>query len=80
MATDLADIGRSILDIWSDALDRQVDSVDSDFFRIGGDSFLAALVAGALSEEFDVNVSVTDLYSHRTASQLAKHVVGLIDA
>lgn len=50
-------------------------SVDDDFFSdLGGHSLMAAFVATMLRGRLNgVNVSVRDLYKHRTAQDLARH-------
>ena len=68
------DIRLLILETWSEVLGREVVEEDQSFFDIGGDSFLATLVMGALSDELNVDLSVTDMYAHQTVELLSRHL------
>jgi acyl carrier protein len=72
-ASDL-EIRRLIVETWSEVLSREVVEMDRSFFELGGDSFLATLVVGALADELNIELAVTDMYAHQTIELLSKHI------
>lgn len=72
---------RRIAGVWEDILGLASDSlsVDADFFDdLGGHSLLAATVVSRLrAEGIASNLSILDLYDHRTVRTLASHHDGL---
>lgn len=63
--------------IWAELLRRPAVSARDNFFDLGGHSLLAVLLLMRIKEEFDVELSVDDVYSATlTLSELA----GMIDA
>ncbi|WP_441347286.1 amino acid adenylation domain-containing protein [Rhodococcus sp. CH91] len=47
---------------------------DDDFFHLGGNSLLATRLAGRLSDVLDTDVTVRDVFEHRTVAALAAFV------
>ncbi|UYP21095.1 amino acid adenylation domain-containing protein [Rhodococcus sp. Z13] len=47
---------------------------DDDFFHLGGNSLLATRLAGRLTEVTDTDVTVRDVFDHRTVAALADHI------
>ncbi|GAB3261093.1 non-ribosomal peptide synthetase [Kineosporia babensis] len=58
---------------WLEVLSVDRIGVDDGFFEIGGDSIAAVALVGALRKS-GVNVSVRDVFEHRTIARLASHV------
>lgn len=63
--------------IWAEVLNVERIGVHDDFFDLGGHSLLATQVAAKLRTALSgtgVEVSVVDLFKHRTPGQLATHI------
>lgn len=48
--------------------------LEDDFFDLGGDSIMAASVAGTISACLDVRFDVADLLADRTIAEIAYHI------
>lgn len=53
--------------------------VEADFFDLGGDSIMAASVAGTIAVRHGVQYEVADLLADRTVSEIAHHVQSSAD-
>lgn len=51
----------------------QVDS-DANLFELGLDSLLAAKIASGISSEFNVEVTMREIFDHPRISELAHHL------
>lgn len=60
--------------IWKEVLGFEEFDIYEDFFDIGGDSILITKVQALAEERFPGRISVSDLFSYRTISDLAKHL------
>src|SRR5690606_30736483 len=58
--------GRELAAIWSDLLGVEAVGVDDDFFDLGGRSLLATQVVARLRQRPGAQVSVMDVFKHRT--------------
>lgn len=63
-----------IAKIWTKTLDRPVINRSDNFFDIGGDSLLVAIVAVSLSKELGTKVYLRDLYQYPVLKQLADSI------
>ncbi|MCK8524317.1 amino acid adenylation domain-containing protein, partial [Aquimarina sp. D1M17] len=65
---------QKLVNIWSEVLNIAPDeiSITSDFFSIGGHSLLAITLINKISQLFNVEVSLRDLFSNRNIIELAK--------
>ncbi|WP_026422121.1 type I polyketide synthase [Actinokineospora inagensis] len=52
--------------------------VEADFFDLGGDSIMAATVAGTIATVHGVGYDVADLLADRTTSEIAYHIEELV--
>lgn len=66
---------RIIADIWADELERPVINRTDDFFDVGGNSLLVAIVATALNSRFDTKVYMRDIYQFPVLRQLADELI-----
>lgn len=68
-------VEQRIIDIFSDVLESpgEIDG-DSDFFLSGGNSLLAGKVTGRLRTEFEVRVTLRELFNAATPRTLAEVV------
>lgn len=66
---------RIIVDVWSSALERPVINVTDNFFDIGGNSLLVAVVAVALERKLDVKVYLRDIYQYPVLQQLSEILI-----
>jgi amino acid adenylation domain-containing protein len=62
--------------LWQDVLNVRPIGVHDDFFRLGGDSLLAAHLFIAIQKEFDTDLTPADLFRAATIEQLAGLVGG----
>ncbi|WP_371495233.1 amino acid adenylation domain-containing protein [Kitasatospora sp. NBC_00374] len=62
-----------IAEVWCQALNLDRVGVDATFFDLGGDSIRAVSLVGALREA-DYDVTVRDIFEHRTVAALARYL------
>jgi len=66
---------RIIADIWAEELERPVINMTDNFFDIGGNSLLVAIVATALNSRLDTKVYMRDIYQFPVPRQLADELI-----
>ncbi|GAE63580.1 amino acid adenylation domain-containing protein [Chryseobacterium indologenes] len=66
---------RIIADIWSSELERPVINITDNFFEIGGNSLMVAVVAVALERKLDVKVYLRDLYQFPVLKELSETLI-----
>lgn len=64
-----------IADIWAEELERPVINITDNFFDIGGNSLLVAIVATALNSRIDTKVYMRDIYQFPVLKQLADELI-----
>ena len=64
-------IHRELVELWSDILGTSVDSINTSFFQMGGDSLSAVHLALAISERFGVELGVSHIYAAQTIEELS---------
>jgi amino acid adenylation domain-containing protein/thioester reductase-like protein len=64
-----------IADIWAEELERPVINMTDNFFDIGGNSLLVAIVATALNSKLDTKVYMRDIYQFPVLKQLADELI-----
>src|SRR5260221_1651351 len=60
-----------MVDIWSETLRRPIVNITDNFFDIGGDSLLVAVVVTAMARRLSVKIYMRDIYQHPVLQQLA---------
>ena len=65
---------QQILDCWNEVLEQPINSVNSLFFSVGGDSLMAIRLASLISESSDRQLDVQEIFIHQTVSAQAKFV------
>ncbi|MDG2380966.1 MAG: amino acid adenylation domain-containing protein [Pirellulaceae bacterium] len=63
-----------LIEIWSDLFPEQSIGVEDEFVMLGGHSLLAMQLVFYIRQELNYEVSVADIFSCRTISQLAQHL------
>jgi acyl carrier protein len=72
---EIDSVEQRVIDIFSDVLESPGEIVgDSDFFLSGGNSLLAGKVIGRLRTDFEVRVTLRELFNAATPRQLAEVV------
>lgn len=72
---EIDSVEQRVIDIFSDVLESPGEIVgDSDFFLSGGNSLLAGKVIGHLRTDFEVRVTLRELFNAATPRQLAEVV------
>ncbi|MDQ0783957.1 thioester reductase domain-containing protein [Chryseobacterium sp. W4I1] len=66
---------RIIADIWAEELERPVINMTDNFFDIGGNSLLVAIVATALNSRLDTKIYMRDIYQFPVLRQLADELI-----
>lgn len=64
-----------IADIWSDELERPIINITDNFFDIGGNSLLVAIVAVALEQKLNMKVYLRDIYQYPVLQNLATALI-----
>lgn len=64
-----------IADVWSSELELPIINITDQFFDIGGNSLLVAIVAVALQEKLNVKVYLRDIYQHPVLRNLANVLI-----
>jgi amino acid adenylation domain-containing protein len=63
---------RTVAELWRDVLSVERVGAEDDFFAIGGTSMAAARFAVRAQETFGIELSLRDVFEHRTISALAR--------
>ncbi len=68
---------QKLVEIWSEVLNIESEkiSITSDFFRLGGHSLTAITLINKISEVFDVELPLRDMFSHRSIISLSEHLL-----
>lgn len=66
---------RIIADIWSSELERSVINITDNFFDVGGNSLLVAVVAVALERRLGMKVYLRDIYQYPVLKQLSEVLI-----
>ncbi|WP_420474262.1 alpha/beta fold hydrolase [Noviherbaspirillum sp. ST9] len=69
-------IDRTVINTWKQILNSEDASLQDNFFDVGGNSLLAAALAGELSTRYGLKVNVIDLYQHSTLAGLIEFCGG----
>ncbi|HEV2149690.1 MAG TPA: amino acid adenylation domain-containing protein, partial [Longimicrobiaceae bacterium] len=62
---------RRLLAVWREVLKQEALSVTDDFFEVGGQSFEAVRIIGAVREMFGVSLSLGSIWQERTVERVA---------
>jgi tyrocidine synthetase-3 len=70
------DIETALTAIWAELLGIEADSISvtADFFRLGGHSLRATILAGRIHRELNVHVPVTEIFTSPTIRGLARFI------
>jgi tyrocidine synthetase-3 len=65
---------KKLASIWADILgvDQQVIGIDDDFFHLGGHSLNATILTAKIHKEYDVKVSLVEIFENFTIRRLAR--------
>ncbi len=65
-----------LVEIWQNVLgiDKTKIGIDADFFELGGHSLKAVLLISRIHKEFDVKVTLADVFETQVIRRLAKHI------
>lgn len=66
-----------LVEIWREVLERDRVSVKDNFFKIGGHSLKATLVASRLYREFGKQIRIRDIFTYPTVEKLAEMLNGI---
>jgi NAD(P)-dependent dehydrogenase (short-subunit alcohol dehydrogenase family)/acyl carrier protein len=64
----------AVAELWRDAIGVDQVGIDDEFVDIGGDSLVAVQLVGRISKRFKADVSVAQLFEHRTVRILAASI------
>jgi amino acid adenylation domain-containing protein len=62
---------RELVLLWEESLDQPHQSIDDNFFHVGGDSLLAMKLVAKIKERFNITMPVSILFEAPTISKLA---------
>ncbi|MEM9547241.1 MAG: amino acid adenylation domain-containing protein, partial [Bacteroidota bacterium] len=60
----------NVLQLWKEVLGSQEFGVEDNFFQIGGDSIVSIRLISVLNKQYDLNLSITQLYESTTVAEL----------
>lgn len=63
----------AVCNIWQEVLDLEQIGITDNFFKIGGNSISAIQVSHRMSQSLNCEVRVSDVFKHKTISQLLTH-------
>ncbi len=66
------EVEEKLCDIWCEALKIKKVGIYNNFFEIGGDSLSAVFVLSKILREFNVTLSLTDLFNFKTIKEIAE--------
>ncbi|HLP57743.1 MAG TPA: amino acid adenylation domain-containing protein, partial [Candidatus Deferrimicrobium sp.] len=70
------EIEEKLVLIWSEALglEKGIIGIDANFFRMGGHSLKATIVAAKIQKVLEAKVPLSELFTHPTIRQLARYI------
>ncbi|MBW8687220.1 non-ribosomal peptide synthetase [Chitinophaga rhizophila] len=68
------DIEARLLSVWKDTLGDKEFSTDDSFYKVGGNSLNTMKLIGRIHKEFNVRISLSELFNHLTIQQQARMV------
>lgn len=66
-----------IYDIWSELLQERSLDINATFFELGGNSLLAVKMRSKLEKQFNVSISIVDIFEHTTIGKLAEYLCSI---
>ena len=60
-----------LLNIWKTILNLTSISINSDFFSLGGDSLLAIKLSSFIQKEFNINITINDIFENSTIEKMS---------
>ena len=75
---DTAALAESVREAYAAVLGCPVDSVDADFFQLGGHSLVAMRLLASLSKSLAVSVGIEDVMGYPSPRALAARIAGLV--
>lgn len=74
----VAEIERTVLEIWRDVLQDEAIALDDDFFDLGGHSLLVGHIEIQAQRRFGVSIPLEDFYDLGTAREMARRICELL--
>ncbi|MBF6476466.1 MULTISPECIES: phosphopantetheine-binding protein [Nocardia] len=68
------ELAEAVIAVWADLLDRPAVDMSDDFFRVGGNSLLAARLIQQLQAAFDIRLKLIDFFDDPTPLALCELV------
>lgn len=72
-------IERSLIKIWERLLQKTSISMVDNFFSMGGDSLKAVALINAIADEFSIELSIAEIFSHPEANDMSGLIRSRID-
>lgn len=69
-----SDMEKKLMNIWCDLLNKEIISINDNFFEIGGDSILIIKMHLRIKNVLDQNIEVTDIFANPTIYKLAQFI------
>ncbi|RKN03800.1 amino acid adenylation domain-containing protein, partial [Aquimarina sp. BL5] len=71
------DMEQSLYNIWSEMLGIKKIGIHDNFFELGGNSIVAIRLIAGIRDEFNIDVTINNIFIHCTIEELAKHIASL---
>ena len=65
---------QSVVKIWQELLGTETIGIHDNFFELGGHSLIAMRVVSGIKKEFNVELSIKDLFQYTTISDLSEYI------
>ena len=69
-------IEKKLIEIWKDVLGKEEIGIHDNFFQLGGSSLKGVSIVSRVYKQFNVELSITDVFDQPTISLLAKFITG----
>jgi acyl carrier protein len=66
---------RKLAAIWEEVLGRERVGINENFFDAGGHSLKAMKMLAIIHRDFDIKISVENMFSNATVAGMARHII-----
>jgi len=72
---------KGLVALWEEvlAVDAEKIGIDNGFFDLGGNSLKAIILVSLVKKQFNVEISLEDIFNRRTIRGIAKHISGSVE-
>ncbi|MGD2085134.1 MAG: amino acid adenylation domain-containing protein [Candidatus Aminicenantes bacterium] len=71
------EVEKKLVKLWQEVLDKERIGIDDHFFELGGHSLKAIMLAAKIHKEFDIKVSLAEIFQAPSIREFAQYMEGL---